>query len=99
MRFGVLKEGASCPNGRYQLSFQGEIISRKEASDVGTKGLDAWNPLRGVVDQIRPGQFAVLAQDLDFNRAKEQMRNLIGLGIITYIEPMGGALAFSKNLL
>lgn len=99
MRFGVFKEGTTCPSGRYQLSFQGEIVTRKEALDVGTKGLEHCNTLKGAVEAIRPGQFAVLAQDLDFELAKKHMRKLIGLGIITYIEPMANSFAFSNQLL
>ncbi len=99
MRLGLCSEGACCFSGRYQLLFQGEILSRKESFDAGKPGLENWNPLQDVMEKIRPGKFAVLSQDLDFEIAKRQMRKFRSLGIVTYIEPMGNALTFSRTFI
>jgi len=96
MRLGVFSDGACSPSGSYQLLFQGEMISGRASLDTENKGHDTWKSLKSVIERLRPGQFSVLAQDLDFNVAKKHMKQLISLGIVTYIEPMGNSLVNTR---
>ncbi len=87
MRFELLNN-LCCSDGLFQLSFQGELLSGKKIPEVDVKLFACGYPMNPVMDTIRPGQFMVLAQDLEFETARKQMKHWMKLGIITYIEPM-----------
>lgn len=97
MRFGVLADAMSYPSDRYQLLFQGEILSAQKDGEERTADKLSHSILKGLRDKIRPGQYSILAQDLDFAAAKGYMKNLIQLGVITYIEPMTAGFAGTRS--